>query len=167
MSVGNVVEICDGEQKGFYFCDRCRFDKIDFDIRQTDHAEMLTVLICEPNKEPYPVEIRNCLEAKQSVVGGLIEPVYFSDERVVAFCDEEFLFKDYAPNRMLGETLIQGTFFIVGDAENEAGEWIEVSLTEEQLEKYSKLFRYPLVDISDNAVVESLEESQDNDISQV
>ncbi|MBQ4465616.1 MAG: hypothetical protein II916_06615, partial [Oscillospiraceae bacterium] len=68
---------------------------------------------------------------------------------------------------MLGETLIQGTFFIVGDAENEEGEWIEVSLTEEQLAKYSKLFRYPLVDISDNAVVESLEESQDIDISQV
>ena len=166
MSVGNVVEICEGKQAGFYFCDRAGFEKIDFDISLTDHETMLTVLVCEPNKEPYPAEIQDCLKAKQSVVGGLIEPVYFSDERVVAFCDEEFLFKDYAPNRMLGQTVIQGPFFIVGDAENEAGEWIEVSLTEEQLEKYGRMFAYPLMDISDNAVTEEPEESENIGISQ-
>ncbi len=166
MSVGNVVEICEGKQAGFYFCDRAGFEKIDFDISLTDHETMLTVLVCEPNKEPYPAEIQDCLKAKQSVVGGLIEPVYFSDERVVAFCDEEFLFKDYAPNRMLGQTVIQGPFFIVGDAENEACEWIEVSLTEEQLEKYGRMFAYPLMDISDNAVAEEPEESENIGISQ-
>ena len=161
MSVGNVVEICEGEQKGFYFCDRTGFPKVEFDINQTDRAKMLTVLICEPNKEPYKAEIRDCLKFKQSIVGGLIEPVYFSNENVLAFCDEEFLFKGCAPNRILGETLIQGTFFIVGDAYNDEGEKVEISLTNEQIAAFTEQFRYPLVDISDNAVAvqEELEPS--------
>ena len=164
MSVGNVIEVQYGRQKGFYFCDRAGFQKIEFDITHTDHDQMLKVLICEPNKAPYPAEIRDCLEAKQSVVGGLIEPVYFSDERVLAFCDEEFLYKGYAPNRMLGETLIQGTFFIVGDACNEYGEMVEVSLTDEQFNKYTAQFSYPLVDISDNEICH--QESQEIDMIQ-
>ena len=164
MSVGNVIEVQYGKQKGFYFCDRAGFQKIEFTIDCTDHAQMLRVLICEPNKEPYPAEIRDCLEAKQSVVGGLIEPVYFTNDKVLAFCDEEFLFKGYAPNRLLGETLIQGTFFIVGDACNAFGEMVEVSLTDEQLNKYASQFSYPLVDISDNEICQ--QESQEIDMIQ-
>ena len=167
MSVGNVVEICSGEKKGYYFCDRTGFPKIDFDISQTDHDQMLTVLICEPNKEPYQAEIRDCLRAKQSIVGGLIEPVYFTEkDNVLAFCDEEFLFKGYAPNRVLGGRLIHGPFFIVGDAYNDEGEKIEVSLSAEQLAKFASDFCYPLVDISDNAVAEEPEESEALDFSQ-
>ena len=85
---------------------------------------------------------------------------------MLAFCDEEFLFKAYAPNRLLCETLIEGNFFIVGDAYNEEGEKIEVSLTDEQLAMYSKEFRYPLVDISDNTVAEEPEETENIGITQ-
>ncbi|MCR4646670.1 MAG: DUF3846 domain-containing protein [Oscillospiraceae bacterium] len=166
MSVGNVIEVQYGRQKGFYFCDRAGFQKIEFAIDRTDHAQMLRVLICEPNKEPYPAEIRDDLRAMQSVVGGLIEPVYFDENgKMLAFCDEEFLFKDYAPNRQLGEVLIQGTFFICGDGYDDEGEKVSVSLNDAQIQMLMDRFRYPLVDISDNEIVQ--EESQDMGISQV
>lgn len=41
----------------------------------------IKVIIIEPNKDPYVKEIPNTLEAKQKIVGGLIEcvPTYFSN----------------------------------------------------------------------------------------
>lgn len=162
MSVSNVIEICDGENKGFYFCDSVGFKPIDFDISQTDHDKMLHVLILESNKEPYTAEIQDCLKAKQSVVGGLIEAVYFDEnDETLIYCDEEFLFKGYAPNRIVGEIMIHGTFMIVGNGENEEGEGIETSLTEEQIEKFKEQFRYPLIYIPKQEQAQNEEEIED------
>ncbi len=161
LSVSDIVEICDGENKGFYFCDRAGFQPVDFDISQTDHDKMLRVLILECNKEPYTAEIQDCLKAKQSVVGGLIEPVYFDKtDKTLIYCDEEFLLKDYAPNRFVGELTIQGTFMIVGNGENEEGEGIEISLTDAQIEKFTEQFHYPLIYMRNQEQVQE-EESED------
>ncbi len=161
LSVSDIVEICDGENKGFYFCDRAGFQPVGFDISQTDHDKMLRVLIMECNKEPYTAEIQDCLKAKQSVVGGLIEPVYFDEtDKTLIYCDEEFLLKDYAPNRFVGELTIQGTFMIVGNGENEEGEGIEISLTDAQIEKFTEQFHYPLIYMRNQEQVQE-EESED------
>lgn len=155
LSVSDVVEICDGENPGFYFCDNVGFQKIPFDIERTDHMEMLNVLIIETGKEPYEAEIRDELEAKQSVVGGLIEPVYFdSTEKALIYCDEEFLLKDYEPNRKVGDLIIHGTFMIVGNGENNEGEGIEVSMTDQQIDKYSEMFRQPLIYMTNEELAE-------------
>lgn len=171
LSVSNVIEICDGENKGFYYCDKIGFKPVEFDISETDHDELLKVLIVENGKEPYTAEIRDCLEAKQSVVGGLIEPVYFDDtEKVLVYCDEEFLLKDHKPNRVVGETVIHGTFMVVGDDFNDEGECVEVSLTDSQFAKYSEMFRIPLIYMtrseSEEMCCEESEETPDFDISQ-
>lgn len=166
LSVSDVVEICDGEQKGFYYCDVVGFQKIDFDISKVDRSDMLKILIVEPGKEPYEAEIRDELEAKQSVVGGLIEPVYFTrDDNVLVYCDEEFLLKGCEPNRKVGETIIHGTFMVVGNGENEYGEGIEVSLTDEQVKEYSAMFRYPLVYLTNEEAAE-MQEEPDEGITQ-
>ena len=121
---------------------------------------MLRVLILEPNKEPYTAEIQDCLRAKQSVVGGLIEPVYFDEtNETIIYCDEEFLLKDCEPNRIVGQLMIHGTFMIVGNGENEEGEGIETSLTDSQIEKFTEQFRYPLISISNPE--QNQEESED------
>lgn len=165
MSVSNVIEICEGEYKGFYYCDSVGFQPVEFDVSQTDHAEMLTCLIMEPGKEPYVAEIRDCLEAKQSVVGGHIEPIYFDETSgALAFCDEEFLYKSYAPNRMVGNVVVQGNLLVIGDGRNEYGEGIEVSLDSDQIERFSNMFHYPLVDITGQH--EEAEMEQDFDITQ-
>ena len=160
LSVSDMIEVCDGENKGFYFCDSFGFQPAEFDISQTDHAKMLRVLILEPNKEPYTAEIQDCLRAKQSVVGGLIEPVYFDKtNETIIYCDEEFLLKDCEPNRIVGQLMIHGTFMIVGNGENEEGEGIETSLTDSQIEKFTEQFRYPLIAISN--LEQNQEESED------
>lgn len=129
---------------------------------------MLRILICETGKEPYEAEIRDELEAKQSVVGGLIEPVYFTrNDKVLVYCDEEFLLKGYEPNRKVGDTIIHGTFMVVGNGENECGEGIEVSLTDEQINEYSKMFRYPLIYMTQEELADNQAEEPDEGISQI
>ena len=168
LSVSDVVEICDGEQKGVYYCDVVGFQKIDFDISKVNRSDMLRILICETGKEPYEAEIRDELEAKQSVVGGLIEPVYFTrNDKVLVYCDEEFLLKGYEPNRKVGDTIIHGTFMVVGNGENECGEGIEVSLTDEQINEYSKMFRYPLIYMTQEELADNQAEEPDEGISQI
>ena len=168
LSVSDVVEICDGEQKGFYYCDVVGFQKIDFDISKVNRSDMLRILICETGKEPCEAEIRDELEAKQSVVGGLIEPVYFTrNDKVLVYCDEEFLLKGYEPNRKVGDTIIHGTFMVVGNGENECGEGIEVSLTDEQINEYSKMFRYPLIYMTQEELADNQAEEPDEGISQI
>ena len=167
MSVSDVVEVCGGAQKGFYFCDSIGFKKIDFDLSKVDRSDMLKILIVEPGKEPYEAEIRDELEAKQSVVGGLIEPVYFAEnDNVLVYCDEEFLLKSCEPNRKVGDIIIHGTFMVVGNGENEYGEGIEVSLTDAQIEKYSEMFRYPLIYMTQEELAEEQEEEPAEGISQ-
>ena len=78
------------------------------------------------------------LEDKQKLVNGLIEYTYLSDSNDVAIiCNEEGKILGLPPNRDIGHDVICGNFFIVGD-DPELGE--DRSLTEEQIEKYSKYF---------------------------
>lgn len=74
----------------------------------------------------------------QSIVGGLIEPVYFEENGcALCFCNEEFLLNDSAPNRVIGNTLIHGTCFVCGDGYNDEGERDSCTLTDEQVDKYT------------------------------
>ena len=56
---------------------------------------------------------------------------------------------------------------VVGNGENEYGEGIEVSLTDEQIKKYSEMFRYPLIYMTNEELAENQVEEQDDGISQV
>ena len=98
----------------------------------------LNVLYVEPNKLPEKRTIKNTLEDKQKLVNGLIEYTYLSDSNDVAIiCNEEGKILGLPPNRDIGHDVICGNFFIVGD-DPELGE--DRSLTEEQIDKYSKYF---------------------------
>lgn len=140
MSVSNVIEVCGGKDKGFYFCDSVGFRPIDFDISQTNHKDMMRILIVEVGKAPYETEIIHSIHAMQSVVGGLIEPIYFEpDNDAVAWCNEEFLLYDYEPNRVIGGVLVHGTVYISGNTFTKDG-WDSCSLTDGQISKYSEMF---------------------------
>lgn len=84
----------------------------------------------------------------QEVVGGSIEPIYFeSDGKALAWCNDEFLLNGSKPNRIVGNTLVHGTFYISGNYRNEYGEWDSCSLTDEQIEKYKQQFDHIIVDL--------------------
>lgn len=98
----------------------------------------LNVLLVEPNKLPRKITINNTLEDKQKLVGGNIEYTYLQDNNdVVLICNEESKILGLPFNRDIGYDVIAGNFLIVGD-DSEIGE--DRSLTEKQIEKYTKMF---------------------------
>jgi len=98
----------------------------------------LNALLVEPNKLPKRITINNSLEEKQKIVGGDIEYAYLQDNNdVVLICNEEGKILGLPFNRDIGYDVIAGNFLIVGD-DPEIGE--DRSLTEEQIEKYAKMF---------------------------
>lgn len=172
MSVSNVIEICEGKDKGFYFCDSIGFKPIDFDISQTDHKDMMKILIVENGKAPYEAEIRHDIHAMQSVVEGCIEPIYFEPKQdAIVWCNDEFLLNNSAPNRMVGNCLVHGTFYVSGNCQNEYGEWDSCSLSNEQIEKYSKTFKNPIIALGKmemediEALCEDFEKSEEPEIT--
>lgn len=108
----------------------------------------MRILVFEPMKEPYVKDIEDDIHAMQEVVGGSIEPIYFEpDGKALAWCNDEFLLNGSAPNRIAGETLVHGTFYISGNCRNEYGEWDSCSLTDEQIEKYKEQFNHVIVNL--------------------
>ena len=164
LSVSDVIEVCEGKDKGFYFCDSIGFKKLNsFDIDKTDHAEMMRILVLEKDMPPYEAEIVHNFRAMQSVVGGNIEPVYFEPNNdALCWCNEEFLFNGSLPNRIIGDVLIYGTCFISGDGVTDEGERDSCSLTDEQIQKYTKMFPHSVVLLAENDR-EDMTESEDID----
>ena len=142
LSVSDVIEVCEDKNKGFYFVDSFGFKKLnDFDIGKTDHSDMMKILVLENDRAPYAAEIRHDIHAMQNVVGGCIEPVYFEPKGdAVCWCNDEFLLNNSAPNRFIGDVLVHGTCYISGNCINKYGEYDSCSLTDEQIEKYSRQF---------------------------
>ena len=98
----------------------------------------LNVLLVKPNELPEKHIIKNTLKEKQKLVDGYIEYTYMDGcDDVAIICNEEGKINNLPINRDIGHDIIFGDFIIVGD-DPELGE--DRSLTETQIEKYSKLF---------------------------
>lgn len=98
----------------------------------------MRVLMVEPMKEPHVADIENDLKSMQDVVGGLIEVINLEDD-IVMVDNEEGKLIGLEGNRRVGRDIIAGTFFLCGS--NDEGEF--VSLTEEQIDKYTNRFKEP------------------------
>lgn len=115
----------------------------------------MRILVFEPMKKPYVKDIEDDIHAMQEVVGGSIEPIYFEPKQdAIVWCNDEFLLNGSEPNRIVGETLVHGTFYISGNYQNEYGEWDSCSLTDEQIEKYKGQFSHMIAGIGLVAVNE-------------
>ena len=106
--------------------------------------KQVKALMVEPYKHPCVVELECDLDSLQKAVSigapeqGLIEFVYLEDN-VSLMLNEEGKLIGLTPNRWLGEDILCGVFYVV--AENDDGELM--SLTQEQQERYSKMFYDP------------------------
>ena len=167
LSVSDVVEICDGKDKGLYFVDSIGFKKLDdFDITQTDHENMMKVLILEKDRLPYEAEIKHNIYAMQHIVGGSFDIIYFEPkDDAICFCNDEFLINGSQPNRLVGDTLVHGTCFIAGNKMNEYGEYDSCSLTDEQIRKYTDKFGQSVI-LDEELAVPTQDESQEETIQQ-
>ena len=104
----------------------------------------IKVVLLEPSKLAHSVEIDASLEGMQKTVGGLIEPFYHFEEQVCIVCNEESKINGMHPNRSVKNDEGIMVDFIFGPAFicDCRGESLD-SLSDEQINRYSKMFRYP------------------------
>ncbi len=104
----------------------------------------IKALMVEPLKEPKVVTLKTDLDSLQKAVSigaehqGLIEIISLGDGTCI-LCNEEGKLIGLDGNRRIGNDIIAGVFYVVG--ENDEGELI--SLTDQQLEFYEKRFFFP------------------------
>ena len=71
----------------------------------------IRILVVAPNEEPHQLKILHTLKEMQKVVGGLIEYVEL-EHNVDLICNEEGKLLNLELNRLIGNDVIAGTFFI-------------------------------------------------------
>lgn len=104
----------------------------------------IKALMVEPLKEPKAVTLKTDLDSLQKAVSigadyqGLVEIITIN-EGVCILCNEEGKLMGLEGNRSVGNDIIAGVFYVVG--ENNDGELI--SLTEGQMQTYKERFRDP------------------------
>ena len=106
----------------------------------------IRILVIEPSKEPYQLKIEHTLENMQNVVGGLIEFIEL-EPSVDLICNEEGKIDGLELNRIVGNDIIAGTFFIAGQHQGET-----ISLSKKQIRKYKEIFKMN----KDKAIIEHI-----------
>lgn len=107
----------------------------------------MRIIMVAPEKKPEIIEISDTLESMQELVGGLIQALYPFDEAVALIANDEGKVMGLPLNRALKDRgtgkaydIIAGTFFLCGTSPD-SGHF--TSLTEEQLQRYTRLFSVP------------------------
>ena len=114
----------------------------------------MKVLMVEPGKTAYELEIGDSLKDIQQAVDGNIEVVYPYDEPVAIVCNEEGKNKGFPLNRALyneqGEIydIVAGKFFVCGLSEENFA-----SLSQEHMEQFKERFYDPEVFIKINGQI--------------
>ena len=97
-------------------------------------SNKIRVIIVEPSTEPYTVKIKNTLEEKQKIVGGLIE-FYELEHNVDLIYNEESKILNLDFNRIIKNDVVCGRFIIAGQKNG-----YSISLSRKQIKKYKKEF---------------------------
>lgn len=106
--------------------------------------QKMTVLVVNPGESPSVETIPCGLESLQKQVGGDIEAIYPFEDSVGIICNDEGKINGSKLNRALRDDedniydILTGTFLVVG-----LGDKDFCSLTPEQIEKFSKLYKDP------------------------
>lgn len=125
-----IYEKSDLEVKSELFDEQVRVCE-DSKEYQTEENKKIRILYKEVGKEPQIMFIDNTLEAKQKLVGGLIEVVPYED--VLIICNEEGKILNMPPNLVFEYDYIAGNCFVIGDDYKNAN---FKSLTDEEIIKY-------------------------------
>lgn len=121
------------------------------------NMETMNVVMVQPGLYAKEAVVGTRLEDMQKAVGGWIEAVYPFDDNVAIICNEEGLITGLPLNRQITETIvIAGTFFICGTGEEDF-----ISLTDEQLKKYTEQFRMPEVFSMMDGKIQSIQVTED------
>ena len=104
----------------------------------------MNVLMVEPGKAPYEMQIGSDLQSMQALVGGYIQAVYPYEEPVALIANESGKLDGLPLNRALRDAdgdiydIVAGNFFIVGLGESDF-----TDLPHELAERFAEQFRQP------------------------
>ena len=104
----------------------------------------MNVLMVEPGKTPYEMQIGSDLQSMQALVGGYIQAVYPFEQPVALVCRESGKLDGLTLNRALRDSdgdiydIVAGNFFIVGLGESDF-----TDLPHELAERFAEQFRQP------------------------
>ena len=104
----------------------------------------MNVLMVDPGKAPYEMQIGDDLRSMQGAVGGYIQAVYPYEEPVALVCNEEGKLDGLPLNRALRDSdgdiydIVAGNFFIVGLGQNDF-----TDLPHDLAEQFEEQFRQP------------------------
>lgn len=107
-------------------------------------SKEITVLMVKPNENPIITTMKNDLDSLQKAVSigadyqGLIE-IFAIDDGVCVLCNEEGKLIGLEGNRRIGNDIITGVFYVVG----EDGHGNLTSLPEDLLQAYQRHFWEP------------------------
>lgn len=122
--------------------------KEQYDLEET---KKLKIIFKEVGKDPVVMEIDDTLEAKQKLVGGLIEIVPYKDDLLLV-CNEEGKITNLKPNLQFDYDYIAGNCFIVGDDYENSG---FKSIEDSRIEDIKK-------DLEDRSIIlEEIEEDEE------
>lgn len=119
-------------------------EQVIVDTEDKEINEHINVVYVEPGKQAQGAKIACGLSSFQKAVGGYIEAVYPFDEEVCIVCNEEGKLTGMELNRALYDgngniaDIIAGPFFVCDCSGENFG-----SLSQEQTERYIKLFKEP------------------------
>jgi len=129
----------------------------EYRLFNSEEEPEMTVLLVEPGKEPKVITMGTDLESLQHAVNGYIQAVYPFEDRVAVICNDEGKINGMELNRALytpeGEMydILAGPFIVAGLTEDNFG-----SLTQEQIEKFSELFRTPEMFLMENGRIKAV-----------
>ena len=148
LSMSAIVETEDG----FHFCDTIGFKTLEsFDATQAEPITGRRMLVVEPHKEPYEMVIPDNLDALNQAVGGIIDCTYPFDDNTYVISNDEAKCMGLDGNRRISGSIYAGVFLIAADD----GYGGTADLTDEQVEKYTEMFRDP-EDISPEEVQDDM-----------
>ena len=142
LSVSDVVEV---EGDGAWFCDSLGWKKLEtFDSSQCQDMDGVRCLMLLPHLPPMETRVIDELESWQLAVSregepSLMEITYPFEDNAVIVGNEESRLNGMEGNRRVNGEPYAGPMFIVGD--DGMGGFCD--LTDEQVEKYGKLFAEP------------------------
>ena len=123
----------------------------------------MNVLMVEPDKAPYEMQIGGDLQSMQTLVGGHLEAVYPFDQPVALVCNEHGKRDGLPFNRALRDSdgdiydIVAGKFFIAGLGKSEL-----TDLPHELAEQFAEQFRQPemFLRMGDKIVAAPISEEQ-------
>lgn len=144
LSVSDVIEVIDSDNEMYkgkcFFCDSIGYKTIDFDTSKCAQMDGLKCVYITPHNSPIELNLEiNDYAVLRNAVEGHIERHFPFTDSVCIIDNENAKLERKDGNRRIGESIIAGSFLIVGYNSDDS----YIALTQKQADRYMNMFAQP------------------------